>query len=126
MDERRKWVRVDCELPCRYDDAPHHAVNQPEKLSSAITKDVSEGGGRFYVFEFLPVGHRIRMCLELPLSEPIETLLEIMWISEVPHSQGRFQVGGRFTTLAEDQHQEIRQFLYKKTLNTLRYSPALL
>ena len=120
MDERRKWTRVDCELACQYDDAPEHIYNHPEITSRAVTRDISEGGIQLQVFEFLPVGRRIRMCLELPMVEPIETLVEVSWVSEIPHGQDRYQVGVQFKALAEDQRQAIRLFLHKKILQTIR------
>jgi c-di-GMP-binding flagellar brake protein YcgR len=117
MNERRKSVRVDCRLFCGYDHAPSRRSDCSEVTGSAVTQDLSEGGARLVVFEFLPVGRHIRVHLEIPRGEPVETVMEVLWVNEIPHSERRFEIGGRFTTLADDQRSEIRRFVCTKSIH---------
>lgn len=115
MDERRKAIRIRCEISCDYDDAPSRAINRPETSCPAVAHDLSEGGARLMVFDFLPVGRKIRARIEIPHAPPVEALMEVRWVSEIPHCD-RFEIGGQFVSLSEDQRDEIRRFLYTESI----------
>lgn len=61
-----------------------------------IGKDISNSGIGFIANEFIPKNSKLVFEIRSPWQqEPIQTLAEVVWISNQPYSE-RFNVGARF------------------------------
>jgi len=93
MIERRKYVRIPESSPISYRIMPN------VKIGSFVTKDISQGGIRFSVHEFIPKGSflKIRFTIE-KLYFSFEALVRIVWIVEQPRSE-KFEIGVEFVNI---------------------------
>ncbi len=66
------------------------------KYSDTVGKDISNSGIGFISNEFIPKNSHLVFELRSPWQlEPIQTLAEVVWVSNQPCSE-RFEVGARF------------------------------
>ncbi|HAZ10054.1 MAG: PilZ domain-containing protein [Candidatus Omnitrophota bacterium] len=64
--------------------------------SNTVGKDISNSGIGFISNEFIPRRSKLVFEIHPPWQpEPIQTLAEVAWISNQPHSE-RFNVGAKF------------------------------
>jgi len=90
MEERRKYVRIPENSRISY-----RCVSS-EKVSDHMTKDLSQGGIRFLVHDFIPKGSHLKIKLDLPGAlVAIEAMVRLVWIRSVPHSD-EYEVGVQF------------------------------
>ena len=82
MIERRQSIRVDCELPSKFRNLDPKIY--PQKFCEALVKNISRGGIRLRVGEFIPIQSQLYFYLRLPGHETIEVRLAPAWIVEVP------------------------------------------
>jgi PilZ domain. len=96
VEDRRKYVRIPEALEVSYSLIP--AKEMPR---SNITKDISRGGIRFLVHDFIPKGShlKIRLVLCRP-SIAIEALVQIAWITGSPHDD-IYEVGVEFIDIPQ-------------------------
>lgn len=67
-----------------------------QEYNNTIAKDISKSGIGFVSNEFFPKYSHLVFEIRLPWqSEPIQTLAEIVWVSNQPHIE-RFNVGAKF------------------------------
>ena len=89
-DEKRLSRRISFDSAIRY----HQKGSQ--KYYGTIGKNISNSGIGFISNEFLPKNSHIVFELHPPWhQEPIQTLAEVVWVSDQPYSE-RFYVGARF------------------------------
>nr|MBU1328778.1 PilZ domain-containing protein [Candidatus Omnitrophota bacterium] len=89
-EEKRIASRVLFNSPVRY----HQKGAQI--YSNTVGKDISNSGMGFISNEFIPRHSKLVFEIHHPWqTEPIQTLAEIVWISDQPHSE-RFNVGAKF------------------------------
>jgi len=94
--ERRKYVRIPDSSPVSYKVIPE------EKISDYVAKDISQGGLRFFVHEFIPKDSLLKV--RVTLSETtfsFEAVVKLMWINEVPYSD-KYEVGVEFVNLPKE------------------------
>ena len=110
--EKRLHPRVCCEI-----EASFKNMNQPSTpvVASAAICDISEGGVRFRVNHFLPVHNRLRMHLNLPKSEAIETIMELAWIREIPFSDS-FEAGAHFVDFPFLLKRPLQHYIFQQLL----------
>jgi hypothetical protein len=64
--------------------------------SDTVGKNISNSGISFVSNEFVPINSHLVLELRSPWQmEPIQSLAEVVWISNQPYSE-RFEVGARF------------------------------
>jgi len=90
-EDRRIASRVLFSSPVRYRQKGTNGYND------TVGKDISNSGLGFISNEFIPKNSHLVFELHSPWqSEPIQTLAEVVWVSNQPYSE-RFEVGARFS-----------------------------
>jgi c-di-GMP-binding flagellar brake protein YcgR len=90
MIERRKYIRIPESLSVVYEVVP----GQTKKEYS--TKDISQGGMRFLINEFIPKDSRLRIEISFPGTLfNFATWVKCMWIRKVPYTD-RYEIGVEF------------------------------
>jgi c-di-GMP-binding flagellar brake protein YcgR len=94
MLERRKYVRV-------YEKAEITYIVIPALSSKQyITSDISQGGIRFFVHNFIPKDSYLKIRIVFSKSNVvIEAVVRLQWIKQVPYSD-RYEVGVRFIDIS--------------------------
>ena len=111
MEERRKYTRIPEETQISYKVIPAGI-----KTSEFTTKDISQGGIRFLVHQFIPQGRRLKIRLNLyKTSVAIEALVRLVWIRKMPHSEP-YEIGVEFVDLPPKGAERIVNFI-KEFLN---------
>jgi len=91
MEERRKYIRIPENLEISYKVIP-----EDEGLRTFTTRDISQGGIRFLVRNFIPKGSRLKIRFALGKSSlVIEAVVHLVWIKESVHSNS-YEVGVEF------------------------------
>jgi len=93
MQERRRYTRVPESVQLSYEILPAESIKQ------YLTKDISQGGIRFFAREFIPKGSRLKIRISFPRTLfSFEALVQCMWIKEMPYSE-EYEVGVEFVDL---------------------------
>ena len=113
--ERRRSVRVECDLTTtlRELDPVKHVV-----LESAVVKNLSQGGIRLQVTDFIPTNSRLQVFLHLPDQQTMELRIQPTWIAEIPHLN-RYELGARFVEMSENQESIVESYQKKALLDKL-------
>lgn len=93
--ERRRFVRVPEKLQILYE------VISCKKIGEYLTRDISQGGVRFLVHDFIPLGSCLKIKLALDAYLSCEALVKIAWIRENPYSQG-YEIGVEFISMPQE------------------------
>lgn len=96
MKDRRRFVRISDSSQISYKVIPE------EKSGEYIARDISQGGLRFFVHEFIPKGSLLKV--RLTSNEKVfsfETMAKLVWIREVPRGE-IYEVGVEFINLPEN------------------------
>ena len=93
MIERRKFVRIPESSQITY-----RALSN-KKNEGFLTRDISQGGIRFYVHEFIPKDTTLQIRLTLQkVSFSFEALVKVIWYKEIIPNE-RFELGARFINI---------------------------
>jgi c-di-GMP-binding flagellar brake protein YcgR len=93
MQEQRRYVRIPVSLQIAYELLPADSIKQN------LTKNISQGGIRFFTHEFIPKGARLRIRISFPKTLfSFEALVKCVWITEMPYGE-EFEVGVEFIDL---------------------------
>jgi len=93
MQERRKFFRIPESSQISYEIIPS------VKRRYFIAKDISQGGIRFFVHDFIPKNSLLKIRLTLKkISFSFEAVVKLIWIREEPRSE-RYEIGVEFLNL---------------------------
>ena len=93
MQERRRFVRIPENSQISYEIIPR------PKVGDFFTKDIGQGGIRFFVHEFIPKNSLLKIRLTLKkISFSFETVVKLVWIREDARAD-RYEVGVEFTNI---------------------------
>ena len=96
MDERRKYISIPSKLEISYNIIPTATVTQD------ATSDISQGGIRFVVHQFIPKDSRLKVRLTFDVfGTTIEALVRLVWIKELPHSDA-YEIGVQFIDIPRE------------------------
>ena len=115
MVERRLCIRVECELTGSFRDLDS---GSPGHIESAVIKNISRGGLKLLVNDFIPIQDRLFVYLHLPSHQTIEVQVSPAWIVEVPHLN-KYEVGARFVGIREEDESAIENFQYQALLEKM-------
>ncbi len=119
MHERRQSVRVECEIPSSVRDldspSPHH-------IREAVIRNLSRGGMRIRMDEFIPIQDRLTIFFNLPNHHSVEVHLKIAWVVEIPRI-GKYELGARFAELSREDEDAIQNFQYRAILERISSKP---
>lgn len=112
MIEKRKYIRIPERLGIFYEITPS------AKTGEQVTKDISHGGIRFLIRDFIPKDSRLKIRITFKTFFSLEALVKVVWIREVPDGE-EFEVGTQFI----DMPREAQAYLinYIETLSNSRH-----
>lgn len=105
MNERRKFVRI-----------PEHAqisyqILNSQKEYSSLTKDISQGGIRFWVQEFIPENTHLKIkCTLEKISFSFEAVVRLAWITEDSFSE-KYEVGVEFLDIPKKAAERLVEYI---------------
>ena len=111
MQEKRKYIRIEAPVVVTYKMGGEKPVTK-----KTITKNFSEGGIRFPVYERLKLGTPLELYIETPFDTmPIAAKGQIVWVSALSTKEGReiYDVGVKFT--------KMQTFDQKRMVQTARH-----
>ncbi len=111
MQEKRKYIRIQAPVVVTY-----KMGGKTPATKKTITKDFSEGGIRFPVYEKLKIGTPLELYVETPFDTmPIAARGQVVWISALSTKEGReiYDVGVKFT--------KMQTFDQKRMVQTARH-----
>jgi len=101
MEERRNYIRIQAPILVAYKIAKGISAVK-SVFRKALTKNFSEAGIRFVVYEKLIVGTFLELRIEIPFDTmPISALSEVIWTKALG-ARGRknaYDVGTKFTQM---------------------------
>ena len=107
MRERRKFVRIPENLPISYKLMPSI------KTEEIITQDISQGGLRFFVYEFVPKNNFLKIRITLKkIYFSFEALVRVVWIKEQPLAE-RYEVGVEFINMPKETAERLIDYIKK-------------
>jgi c-di-GMP-binding flagellar brake protein YcgR len=96
MKERRRFVRIPESSSISYRIMPNI------KTGDYLTRDIGQGGIRFFVHDFVPKGSLLKIRLTIKnISFSFEALVRVVWIIEEPRSE-RHEVGVEFVNISDE------------------------
>jgi c-di-GMP-binding flagellar brake protein YcgR len=78
--ERRGGQRISHSEPVQFQ------INEQAAMGGSLSKDISQGGIRLRLSEFLPLGTHLGLQLYLSPDRVVECSGRVVWISQIPHS----------------------------------------
>ncbi|MBU1912306.1 MAG: PilZ domain-containing protein [Candidatus Omnitrophica bacterium] len=108
MEENRKFVRIEWPVIIKY-----KTIEEPHIQDHTVSKDVSEGGARFVVYERLMKGTKLDIQLEVPFdSMPIFAKGEVAWIKKAGGEDSKaFEIGVIFTNVDSKEQKRLKQYI---------------
>jgi PilZ domain len=105
MSDRRRYPRLQAPVFCR----PAGLGLFHERLN---VRNLSLGGARIFSDESFKPGHRLELDVVLPSGEYLRCWAQVMWVmSREPDGEAMYDVGLRFTDLAERDIQRLAAVL---------------
>jgi len=104
MEERRKWKRLEINLPVKYE------VLLTKEAGESITKDIGAGGVCVFSSKPLKEGTRLRAEIKLPNQEkPIRFTGEVLWSEprDVNGGSGESRIGVKFVDISDEDREAI-------------------
>ncbi|MFA5271448.1 MAG: PilZ domain-containing protein [Candidatus Omnitrophota bacterium] len=96
MKERRRFVRIPESSEITY------RIVSETRTEHFITQNISRGGVRFFVHEFIPQGTLLKIKLKLKKTcFSFEALAQVRWIEEDTFSE-RFEIGVQFIDISHN------------------------
>ena len=90
MKEKRRFVRIPESAKIAY------RISNDSKAGDFLTKDLSMGGIRFFLHEFVPKGTVLKIKLTIERTHfSFEALAKVIWVMDDSRSQ-RYEVGAEF------------------------------
>jgi uncharacterized protein (TIGR02266 family) len=103
--ENRKYPRVAFRMPVKY------RLNEVAPFCGELAQDLSEGGMRIRSNEFLPLGSRVSVRLQLD-KDPrlVDVEGRVVWVKFIPYSEV-YQLGIEFEDKMPAQRENIARFV---------------
>ncbi|MBU4311745.1 MAG: PilZ domain-containing protein [Candidatus Omnitrophica bacterium] len=107
MQEKRKFVRIEWPVVVHY-----KTLVEPFTKDQIISKNVSETGVLFTVYERLAKGTRLDMQIQTPFdSLPIFAKGEVVWIKEFEEHRKIFEAGVNFIELNPEDRKRLKLYI---------------
>ena len=105
MLERRKFIRIPDSLQIAY------KIISEVKTRDYLTRDISQGGIRFFVHEFIPRGNVLKVRLTLDkISFSFEAFVQVVWIKEDIRNE-RFEIGVEFVNIPKEATERLISYI---------------
>ena len=110
--EKRKYPRLNSRIPMRY----RKIETSTQEFQGSLMKDISEGGTRMTISEFLPLNSKLAMEIPLmPGRRPVKGVSRVAWVAKAGFSE-RYDVGVEFVELDQEDSMQIAKFILNKAL----------
>lgn len=96
MEERRKYIRIpdESQISCK--------IITGKRAHEYMTKNISKGGIKFLVHDFIPKDSILKIKLVLyKTSATFEALVRTMWVRQVPNSD-QYEIGVQFIDIPHE------------------------
>ena len=113
MLERRRFIRIPENSQISYEVLPDI------KVKDFLTKDLGQGGIRFFVHDFIRHNNILKIRLTLAKTTfSFEALVRVIWIREDAHSE-RYEVGVEFINIPRQATEHLIDYIQSvlKNLN---------
>lgn len=111
MEECRKYVRLSEKAQISYSVVPVRGSKQ------YMTSDVSQGGIRFFVHDFIPKGSHLKIRMDFSRANvTIEAMVRLVWIRKAPNSD-RHEIGVNFIDISSKAADRLTNYI-KSFINT--------
>ena len=107
--EQRRNLRLKEDLPL------HYELSSGIKYGDTLTQDISEGGTRIVLDNFIPRLSRIALKIKLTPNKLIEVNGEVKWAQRFSHSY-RYQTGVEFKNIGIDIRRMIQKLIGEHSL----------
>jgi len=108
--EKRTFSRLDCSMPVQYKRIG--AIDSQDNRT--LTKNISEGGTRIVVDEYIPVNSRLAVVLSFPFKgKNVKTFSKVVWAKR-RSVQARYDLGVEFMGITIADRRDIAQFVRDK------------
>ena len=105
MIERRKFVRVPESSHISYRIMPN------VKTGEYLTKDISQGGIRFLIHDFVAKNSFLKIRLTLQnITFSFEALVKVVWVVEDSRSE-KYEVGVEFVDIPKDANKHLMDYI---------------
>ena len=108
MEEKRRFVRIEWPIIVQY-----KTLEEPFTKDQIISKDVSESGVSFTVYERLTKGTRLDIQIRTPFdSLPIFAKAEVAWIRNIGEEHEKtFEVGIEFREMDSKDQKRLKVYI---------------
>lgn len=105
--DRRRFPRVDTKANIQY----KNLRTSPEMPSQTVINDISEGGTRFLVSEFLSLATRLILEINLPNTpKTIKAIAKVAWVKKTAR-EDTYEVGNQFLDMTKEDKRLISSFV---------------
>ena len=81
------------------------------KIQGCLTRDLGQGGMRFYTHEFIPKGSTVEVRVNLKkLSFSFQTFVKVMWSRKEVRGE-RYEVGAEFVSLPRQSTEHLIRYI---------------
>jgi len=94
VQERRVFPRARFSEAVHFED-PHDAI-----YGGSLSQDVSEGGIRIRINDFLPLGSELMLQIAISAGRVVECVGRVVWIEKIPYGEN-YQAGVAFDDSAQ-------------------------
>lgn len=105
MRERRKFIRIPDQSEISYKVLPN------PKTAMFSTRDIGQGGLRFFVEKHIPQDSLLEIRLtikEIPFS--FKSVVKVKWIKEEPYGD-RYEIGVEFVNIPKEATEHLIQYI---------------
>ena len=92
QNDKRAFKRVRLSEPVRFE------FKNPTHYGGCLSADISEGGVRLRVNEFIALGEEISVNIQLSPKKMVEGVGKVVWVQKMPYAD-QYQVGLEFENL---------------------------
>lgn len=106
-EERRQYPRASTAMPVQY-----RGIRQAsDAVVGTIARDISGGGVRLVVNEFISVFTRLVVEVSIPPTpKPIRATSKVVWVRKRPYGE-QYEVGMEFVDITEEDKRNISNFV---------------
>lgn len=92
QNDKRAFKRVRLSEPVRFE------FRNPAHYGGCLSADISEGGVRLRVNEFIALGEEISVNIQLSPKKMVEGVGKVVWVQKMPYAD-QYQIGLEFEKL---------------------------
>ena len=107
--ERRRQFRINTTMSVQY-----RGIKQADdSVVTAISRDISTGGVRLLVNEFISVFTRLVLDIAVPSTpKPVRAVSKVAWIRKRPYGE-QYEVGAQFMDISKEDKKDVSDFVVR-------------